>query len=355
MPVPVAQLLHESTDRDHIDEIADDWMVESPTGYGTDDLACDANNAGDADDMGEAYDAIDSSDLPEGTAAAKVAALASAQLEPASKRAVISLDSPATDAEQQFRMAIVTLDGIPGNQVEGISPLYHVSQLDGLPDKMAAVIQISTRMGAHDLIEALSNVEASVGEDFDLDLIDMEGVTCDEPDCKVPWPTARNHAAVLAPWLDMDPDARLGKDPVSFLLAMAPDTAQVGTADRQLDHRRYAMKARRTPWWCYVLAAALGLLGRYGIGEIWRDFRFAIGRRSMDRARGVGDSGIRRAVYGIADPQIHHHGSRKTRAAETFGPAEGVRHTGVMQSVGRGRSGVGRLVWWTAHHEPAAW
>ena len=52
---------------------------------------------------------------------------------------------------------------------------------------MAAVIQISTRMGAHDLIEALGNVEAS-----------------------------------------MDPDARLGKDPVSFLLAMAPDAAQVG-------------------------------------------------------------------------------------------------------------------------------
>lgn len=71
-------------------------------------------------------------------------------------------------------------------------------------------------------------MEASVGEDLDLDLIDMEGVACDEPDCKVPWPTARNHAAVLAPWLDMDPDARLGKDPVSFLLAMAPDTAQVG-------------------------------------------------------------------------------------------------------------------------------
>lgn len=45
----------------------------------------------------------------------------------------------------------------------------------------------------------------------------------------------------------------------------------------------------------------------------------------------------------------------KTRAAETFGPAEGVCHTGVVQSVGRGRSVVGRLVWWAAHHEPAAW
>ena len=162
------------------------------------------------------------------TAAAKAAASASVQSGPASRRAVISLDSPSTKAEQQFRMAIVALDGIPGNQVEGISPLYHVSQLDGLPDKMAAVMQISTRMGARDLIETLGNVEASISGDLDLDLIDMEGVTCDEPDCKVPWPTARIHAAVLAPWLDMDPDARLGKDPVSFLLAMAPDTAQVG-------------------------------------------------------------------------------------------------------------------------------
>ena len=221
----VAQLLHESTDRDHIDEIADDWMVGGSVGDGIADHADDTDNA---DDMGESYSAIDASDLPEGTAAAKAAASASVQSGPASRRAVISLDSPSTKAEQQFRMAIVALDGIPGNQVEGISPLYHVSQLDGLPDKMAAVMQISTRMGAHDLIETLGNVEASVGEDLDLDLIDMEGVACDEPDCKVPWPTAHNHAAVLAPWLDMDPDARLGKDPVSFLLAMAPDTAQVG-------------------------------------------------------------------------------------------------------------------------------
>lgn len=221
----VAQLLHESTDRDHIDEIADDWMVGGSVGDGIADHADDTDNA---DDMGESYSAIDASDLPEGTAAAKAAASASVQSGPASRRAVISLDSPSTKAEQQFRMAIVALDGIPGNQVEGISPLYHVSQLDGLPDKMAAVMQISTRMGARDLIETLGNVEASISGDLDLDLIDMEGVACDEPDCKVPWPTARNHAAVLAPWLDMDPDARLGKDPVSFLLAMAPDTAQVG-------------------------------------------------------------------------------------------------------------------------------
>lgn len=115
----VAQLLHESTDRDHIDEIADDWMVGGSVGDG---IADHADDTDDADDMGESYSTIDVSDLPEGTAAAKAAASASVQSGPASRRAVISLDSPATDAEQQFRMAIVTLDGIPGNQVEGISP-----------------------------------------------------------------------------------------------------------------------------------------------------------------------------------------------------------------------------------------
>lgn len=132
------------------------------------------------------------------------------------------------DAEHQFRQAIVAIDALPGNQVEGISPLYHVSQVDDYPDKMAAVMQISTRMDARELIGALESVSSSISDDLDLDLVDMEGVVRNEPDCMVPWPSAREHAAVLAPWFDMDPDAKLGRDPVAFLLAMAPDAAQVG-------------------------------------------------------------------------------------------------------------------------------
>ncbi|OZG61250.1 2-amino-4-hydroxy-6- hydroxymethyldihydropteridin e pyrophosphokinase [Bifidobacterium lemurum] len=145
----------------------------------------------------------------------------------ASRRAVISLDSVSQRAESIFRAAIVAIDGIPGNQVEGISPLYHVSGVTG-PDAMAAVIQITTRMSARELIGVLGAVEASHEGAVDLDLVDMEGVRSDEPDCRVPWPSAREHAGVLAPWLDMDPDAELGGDPVSFLLAMAPDAGFVG-------------------------------------------------------------------------------------------------------------------------------
>lgn len=105
----------------------------------------------------------------------------------------------------------MAIDALPGNQVEGISPLYHVSQVDDYPDKMAAVMQISTRMDARELIGALESVSSSISDDLDLDLVDMEGVVRNEPDCMVPWPSAREHAAVLAPWFDMHPDAKLGR------------------------------------------------------------------------------------------------------------------------------------------------
>lgn len=143
------------------------------------------------------------------------------------RRAVVSLDSTLPEAETLFRSAIVSLDAIPGNQVEGISPLYHVSNFDG-PDAMAAVVQLHTRLDARSLIGALGTIEEAHADQIDLDLVDMEGVSSNEPDCRVPWPSAAQTAQVLAPWFDMDPDARLGGDPVSFLLAMAPDAGRVG-------------------------------------------------------------------------------------------------------------------------------
>ena len=146
------------------------------------------------------------------------------------RRAVVSLDSTLPEAETLFRSAIVSLDAIPGNQIEGISPLYHVSNFDG-PDAMAAVVQLHTRLDARSLIGALGTIEEAHADQIDLDLVDMEGVSSNEPDCRVPWPSAAQTAQtaqVLAPWFDMDPDARLGGDPVSFLLAMAPDAGRVG-------------------------------------------------------------------------------------------------------------------------------
>lgn len=206
----VRDLLAAAPDRDAVRLASEDWML-----------------GGHAAGVEAGADTVRPGN---GSSSAKTAAkpsLASAEPTPVSRKAVISLDSTSQDAEHQFREAIVSIDSIPGNQVQGISPLYHVSHFDG-PDALSAVIQVETKLPAADLITALGSVEAVHEGVVDLDLIDMEGVASDVPDCRVPWPSARTHASVLAPWMDMDPEATLDGEPVSFLLAMAPDAGQVG-------------------------------------------------------------------------------------------------------------------------------
>lgn len=194
-------------------------------------VAPDRNDVRDADDTWMTGDQFSSDD--DTVARNSTDHSGTVQQQPTFRTAVVSMDSTSTEAETLFRAAIVALDSVPGTQVDGISPLYHVANIDG-PDAMAAVLQLTTNLGARDLIGVLNGIEHSHNapstgtRQLDLDLIDMNGVTENEPDCQVPWPSARTHAAVLAPWLDMDPNATLGRDPVSFLLATAPDADRVG-------------------------------------------------------------------------------------------------------------------------------
>ncbi|WEV42409.1 hypothetical protein OZX57_02840 [Bifidobacterium sp. ESL0682] len=62
------------------------------------------------------------------------------------RRAIIAMRSKTGNAEKRFRSAIVSLDAVPGNQVEGISPLYHVMGIDDSSDASAAVIQLTTKL-----------------------------------------------------------------------------------------------------------------------------------------------------------------------------------------------------------------
>lgn len=142
------------------------------------------------------------------------------------RRAVIALASRSIGAEGMFRAAVVSIDAIPGNQVEGISPLYHVSALDG-PDGMAAVVRTTTHLDAGGLVAAIESIAGGQERDLDLRLIDMENPDSSELGVLAPEETRRS-AAVLAPWLDMDLEARLGDDPVSYLLALASDADRVG-------------------------------------------------------------------------------------------------------------------------------
>lgn len=146
---------------------------------------------------------------------------------PAARRAVVAMQSKVRDAERRFRSAVVSLDAVPGTQIDGISPLYHVSNLDG-PDAMAAVVQLSTTMPPKSLAATLHSLERTHEGGIALTIVDMEGVSINDPDFVVPWPEAGSRASVLAPWMDMDPEAQFGGRPVSFLLALAPDAMRVG-------------------------------------------------------------------------------------------------------------------------------
>ena len=45
---------------------------------------------------------------------------------------------------------------------------------------------------------------------------------------QVGWQEAKTKASILAPWMDIEPDASFDGDPLSYLLALAPDATQVG-------------------------------------------------------------------------------------------------------------------------------
>ncbi|MDD6373872.1 MAG: 2-amino-4-hydroxy-6-hydroxymethyldihydropteridine diphosphokinase [Bifidobacteriaceae bacterium] len=151
---------------------------------------------------------------------------------------VIAMGGNIGDAAQAMRSAIVSIDGLPGTQVTGISPLYRTAPWgmeDGTPDFMNAVVQIDTTLDPGTLLTSLQLIETAHGRSrdvhwgsrpLDLDIIDIDGEVSDDPQLTLPHPRAWQRAFVLAPWLDLDPAARLHGEhggAVRDLIAAAPD------------------------------------------------------------------------------------------------------------------------------------
>jgi 2-amino-4-hydroxy-6-hydroxymethyldihydropteridine diphosphokinase len=67
---------------------------------------------------------------------------------------------------------------------------------------------------------------------LDVDVIDVDGRSSDDPVLTLPHPRAAERAFVLVPWLDVQPDAVLGGRPVRDLLAALP-AADVSAVRRQ--------------------------------------------------------------------------------------------------------------------------
>ncbi len=161
---------------------------------------------------------------------------------PRTHHAVIAMGGNLGDVASTMRSAIVAIDGFPGTQVTGISPLYRTTPWGmepGTPDFLNAVIQLDTTLDAHTLLSSLQLVETAHGRSrevhwgsrpLDLDIIDFDARVSADPELTLPHPRAWQRAFVLAPWLDLDPDARIAGEhggAARDLLAKAPDRAAI--------------------------------------------------------------------------------------------------------------------------------
>lgn len=154
--------------------------------------------------------------------------------------AVLALGSNLGDREATIRQAIRRIDALPGVTVVKASGLIETPALkpEGVdvdaPAYLNAAIAVRSAIGAAELLHELHGIEAEFGRvrdirwgdrTLDIDIVQFAGPPIDEPDLVVPHPRAHERAFVLAPWLEIEPDAALpGRGTVAELLQATGDT-----------------------------------------------------------------------------------------------------------------------------------
>jgi 2-amino-4-hydroxy-6-hydroxymethyldihydropteridine diphosphokinase len=150
-------------------------------------------------------------------------------------KAVVALGSNLQDPEAQVRRGFTELAALPETWVIGRSSLYRTAPM-GFADQppfVNACALVETRLPARALLDSLLAIEKRHGRvreipngprTLDLDIILYGGAVIDEPGLMVPHPRAHERAFVLAPLVDVWPDAVIpGKGVASRLLDAVRD------------------------------------------------------------------------------------------------------------------------------------
>jgi 2-amino-4-hydroxy-6-hydroxymethyldihydropteridine diphosphokinase len=155
--------------------------------------------------------------------------------------AVLALGSNLGDRAAVLASAVQALRATPGIVVTAVSDPVETDPVGGpeQPDYLNAVVLVTTTLSPHALLDACRRVETEHGLDrttkvhwgprvLDVDVITYGALVSADDRLVVPHPRAHERAFVLAPWLQVDPDAVLpgpGGGRVADLLAVAPDAA----------------------------------------------------------------------------------------------------------------------------------
>jgi len=154
--------------------------------------------------------------------------------------AVLALGSNLGDREETIRAGIRDIAALPGVVVTGASGLVETAALkpEGVdtdaPAYLNAIVTVRTALDPHDLLRALNVIEGEHGRvrtarwgdrTLDIDMIEFGGLMIASEDLTVPHPRAGVRAFVLAPWLQLQPDATLpGLGRIDALLAATGET-----------------------------------------------------------------------------------------------------------------------------------
>ncbi|GAA0951232.1 2-amino-4-hydroxy-6-hydroxymethyldihydropteridine diphosphokinase [Kribbella koreensis] len=147
------------------------------------------------------------------------------------RQVILSLGSNLGDREANLQGGVDALRDTPDVVVVDVSPVYETQPIG--PEESGPYLNIvllaDTTLSVDTLLDRAHAVEQAFGREYeapgaprtlDVDLITFGKKTIESEELTVPHPRAHERAFVLAPWLDIEPDAVLpGVGPVAELLA----------------------------------------------------------------------------------------------------------------------------------------
>ncbi|CAG7844308.1 2-amino-4-hydroxy-6-hydroxymethyldihydropteridinepyrophosphokinase [Pseudoclavibacter triregionum] len=157
------------------------------------------------------------------------------------RRVILALGANLGDRAATIESALRDLDARPEIAVVAGSRVYETPALTltGIDDteprylNACALLEVAETLSARALLDVLRALEDESGRQrqvrwgsrtLDLDIVDFGGLEQSTRVLTLPHPRAGDRAFVLAPWMDLEPDAVLaGRGPIAELRAAAAD------------------------------------------------------------------------------------------------------------------------------------
>lgn len=150
-------------------------------------------------------------------------------------RAVLSIGSNMGDRYEHLKTAFDFF----ADELTSYSKIYSTQPWGGVEQQafLNAILIIDTHSSPLSLLRSAQYLELQRGRErtlrwgprtLDVDIISYQGVTSLDPVLRLPHPEAGNRAFVLLPWLEIEPDAILGRHKVADLIKELPEEERAG-------------------------------------------------------------------------------------------------------------------------------